>query len=35
MRNGYLIDTLTSVDIEENVKTGRKIIEIYESVIHS
>ena len=32
MRNGYIIDTLTSVDIQEIVKIG-KVIEIYEGVI--
>ena len=30
MRNGYIIDTLTSVDIQEIVKIGGKVIEIYE-----
>ena len=34
MRNGYIIDTLTSVDICENVKTGGRVIEIYEGVIY-
>ena len=34
MRNGYIIDHLTSVDIEENVKIGSKVIEIYEGVIY-
>ena len=34
MRNGYIIDTLTSIDIQEIVKIGRKLIEIYEGVIH-
>ena len=34
LRNGYIIDTLTSVDIEEIVKIGGKIIEIYEGVIY-
>ena len=34
MRNGYIIDTLTSVDIQEIVKIGGKVIEIYESVIY-
>ena len=29
VRNGYNIDTLTSVDIQENVKIGGKVIEIY------
>ena len=34
MRNSYIIDTLTSVDIQEIVKIGCRIIEIYEGVIH-
>ena len=34
MRNGYIIDHLTSVDIQENVKIGGKVIEIYEGVIY-
>ena len=34
MRNGYIIDTLTSVDIQETVKVGGKVIEIYEGVIY-
>ena len=34
MRNGYFIDTLTSVDIQEIVKIGGKVIEIYEIVIY-
>ena len=34
MRKGYIIDTLTSVDIREIVKTGGKVIEIYEGVIY-
>ena len=34
MRNGYIIDTLTSVDIQEIVKIGRKVVGIYEGVIH-
>ena len=34
MRNGYTIDTLTSVDICEIVKIGGKVIEIYEGVIY-
>ena len=29
MRNGYIIDTLTSVDIQEIVKIGDKVIQIY------
>ena len=32
MRNGYIIDTLTSVDIPGIVKIGGKVIEIYEGV---
>ena len=34
MRNGYIIDYLTSVDILEIVKIGGKVIEIYEGVIY-
>ena len=34
MRNGYIIDTLTSVDIQEIVKTGGRVIQIYEGVIY-
>ena len=34
MRNGYIIDTLTSVDICEIVKIGGKVIKIYEGVIY-
>ena len=34
MRNGYIIDTLTSVDIQEIVKIDGKVIEIYEGVIY-
>ena len=34
MRNGYIIDTLTSLDIQEIVKTGAKVIETYEGVIY-
>ena len=33
MRNGYIIDTLTSVDIQEIVKIDGKVIEIYQGVI--
>ena len=29
MQNGYVIDTLTSVDIQESVKIGGKVIDIY------
>ena len=34
MRNGYIIDTLTSVDIQEIVKIGGKVNEISEGVIY-
>ena len=34
MQNGYIIDTLSSVDIQEIVKIGGKVIEIYEGVIY-
>ena len=34
MRNGYIIDTITSVDIQEIVKTGGKVIQIYKGVIY-
>ena len=34
MRNGYIIDHLTSVDIQEIVKIGGKVREIYEGVIY-
>ena len=34
MRIGYFIDTSTSVDIQEIVKIGGKVIEIYEGVIY-
>ena len=34
MRNGYIIDTLTSVDIQEIVEIGGKVVEIYEGVIY-
>ena len=34
MRKGYIIDTLTSVDIQEILKIGGKVIEIYEGVIY-
>ena len=34
MRNGYIIDHLTSVDIQELVKVGAKVVEIYEGVIY-
>ena len=34
MRNGYIVDILTSVDIQEIIKTGGKLIKIYEGVIY-
>ena len=34
MRNGYITDTLTSVDIQEIVKIGAKVIQIYEGIIY-
>ena len=34
MRNGYFIDTLTSVDIQEIAKIGGRVIEIYEGVVY-
>ena len=30
MRNGFIVDTLTSVGIQEIVKIGGKVIQIYE-----
>ena len=32
MRNGYIFDTLTSVEICEIVKTGGRVIDTYKSV---
>ena len=34
LRNGYIIDTLTSVDNQEMVKIGGKIKEIYEGIVY-
>ena len=34
MRNGYIIDILTSVDIQEIVKIGGRVEKIYEGVIY-
>ena len=34
MRNGYITHVLTSVDIQETVKIGGRVIEIYEGVIY-
>ena len=34
MRNGCIIDTLTSADIQQIVKTGRKVVQIYGGNIY-
>ena len=34
MRNGYIIDTLTSVDIQENVKISGVVVGIHEGLIY-
>ena len=34
MQNGYITQVLTSVDIQEIVKLGSKLVEIYEGVIY-
>ena len=34
MRNGYITQVLTSVDIQEIVKIGGKVIQIYEGVVY-
>ena len=34
MRNGYVIQVLTSVDIQASVKIGGKVSQIYEGVIY-
>ena len=34
MRNGYVVDVLTSVDIQDIVEIVGKVIEIYEGVIY-
>ena len=34
LRNGYIIDYLTSVDIQEIVKNGGEVIQIFEGVIY-
>ena len=33
MRNGYIIDTLTSVGNQEMVKRGGKVVKIYEGMV--
>ena len=34
MGNGYIIDTLTSVDIQKIIKTGGKLIQVYKGVTY-
>ena len=34
MRDGFIVDTLTSVDIQKIVEIGRKVIETYKGVIY-
>ena len=34
MRNGYITQVFTSVDVQEIVKISGKVIEIYEGVIY-
>ena len=34
MKKGYVINTLTSVEICETVKIGGKVIDIYDGVIY-
>ena len=34
MRNGYVVDTLTSVDIRKFVEIGGNVIQIYEGVVY-
>ena len=34
MRNGFIVDTSASVDIQQIVKNGGKVIEIYEGVFY-
>ena len=34
MKSGYINDTLTSIDIQEMVKNGEKVIEFYERVVY-
>ena len=33
LRNGYIVDVSTSVDIQEIVRIGGKVVEVYEGVI--
>ena len=34
MRNGYIVDTITSLDICKIVKIGGRVIEIYDGVLY-
>ena len=34
-RDRYIVGTLTSVDIQEIVRIGGKMIEVYEDVFHT
>ena len=34
MRNGYIVDVLTSVDFQENVKIVQRVIEIFNGVTY-
>ena len=34
MRDGYIVDTLTSVDIQEIIKIGGEVVKIHEGVIY-
>ena len=34
MRNGYIVDVFLSLDIQEIVKVGGKLIKIYEGVYY-
>ena len=34
LRNGYIVDVLTSVNVQEIVRIGGKVIEVYEGVIY-
>ena len=35
MRNGYIVDVLTSVDIQQIIKIGGKVVGISKGVIYS
>ena len=34
MRNGYIINILTSVDVPQIIKSGGKVTQVYEGVIN-